>query len=95
VEVAGLLRTGGASRRMSPGEVPLALGGERLADRGARLLSVVGSRVLEVGPGHTPLPAVREDPPGQGRHAGVAAGALALRARVDLEGLARDAGGPR
>jgi molybdopterin-guanine dinucleotide biosynthesis protein A len=53
--------------------------GERLADRSARVLGAVCSPVLELGPGHTSLQAVREDPPGQGPLAAMASGGRALR----------------
>ena len=77
----GLLLTGGASRRLGVDKAELRRGGERLADRGARLLAAVCDPALEVGPGVSPLPAVREDPPGGGPLAAVAAGRAALRAR--------------
>jgi molybdopterin-guanine dinucleotide biosynthesis protein A len=77
--VPGLLLTGGASRRMGADKSSLIVGGERLADRSARVLTEVCAPVLEVGPGHTGLDAVREDPPGGGPLAAIAAGARALR----------------
>lgn len=77
---AGLLLTGGASTRLGAPKAELRRDGERLADRGARLLSAVCDDALEVGPGVSPLPPVREDPPGAGPLAAVAAGATALRA---------------
>lgn len=49
-----------------------------LAARTARLLSTVCSPVVEVGPGRSGLPAVAEDPPGQGPLAAIAAGWAAL-----------------
>jgi molybdopterin-guanine dinucleotide biosynthesis protein A len=78
---AGLLLTGGASTRLGVSKAELRRGGERLADRAARLLREVSDPVLEVGPGVTSLPAVREDPPGAGPLAAVVAGADALTAR--------------
>ena len=57
------------------------VGRERLADRGARLLLDVCDVVLEVGPGYSSLPAVREEPPGSGPLAALAAGGDALAAR--------------
>ena len=78
---AGLLLTGGASARLGAPKAEVRRDGERLADRGARLLRAVCDPALEVGPGVSPLPAVREDPPGGGPLAAVAAGAAALRAR--------------
>jgi molybdenum cofactor guanylyltransferase len=50
-----------------------------LAVRGARVLSAVASPALEVGPGHTDLPTVREQPPGEGPLAAIGAGWRALR----------------
>ncbi len=78
---AGLLLTGGASRRLGVDKAELRRDGERLADRTARLLAGVCTPVLEVGPGVSPLPAVREDPPGGGPLAALVAGADALRAQ--------------
>ena len=72
--VAGLLLTGGASRRLGRDKATLVVGGERLADRGARVLRGVASPVLEVGPGVSGLPSVREEPPGRGPLAALAAG---------------------
>jgi molybdopterin-guanine dinucleotide biosynthesis protein A len=78
--VAGLLLTGGASRRMGTDKALLEVGGQRLAERAAAVLSAVADPVVEVGPGWSGLQAVREDPPGRGPLAAVAAGAAALRA---------------
>lgn len=80
-EVAGLLLTGGASRRMGSDKATLVVGGERLVDRAARVLSAVCHPVLEVGPGVSPLVAVREDPPGAGPLAAFVAGCHALAER--------------
>ena len=77
----GLLLTGGASTRLGVPKAEARRDGERLADRGARLLDSVCETALEVGPGVSALAAVREDPPGRGPLAAVAAGAAALRAR--------------
>jgi len=77
---AGLLLTGGASRRMGSDKALLEVGGQRLADRAAAALAAVAEPVLEVGPGRSALRCVREDPPGSGPLAAVAAGAAALRA---------------
>jgi molybdopterin-guanine dinucleotide biosynthesis protein A len=78
---AGLLLTGGASARLGVAKSELRRAGERLADRGARLLAAVCTPTLEVGRGVTTLPAVCEDPPGAGPLAAVVAGADALAAR--------------
>jgi molybdopterin-guanine dinucleotide biosynthesis protein A len=76
--VAGLLLTGGTSRRLGQDKSVVVIGGQRLCDRAMATLSQVSSPVVEVGPGRTSLPAVREDPPGDGPLAAVAAGAAAL-----------------
>ena len=57
----------------------LEVDGQRLVDRAAALLAAVADPVVEVGPGWSGLPAVREDPPGSGPLAAVSAGAVALR----------------
>jgi molybdopterin-guanine dinucleotide biosynthesis protein A len=58
----------------------IEIDGRRLVDRAAALLSSVVDPVVEVGPGWSALPAVRENPPGSGPLAALAAGAAALRA---------------
>ncbi len=78
---AGLLLTGGTSRRLGTDKALLVLDGETLATRAARTLSAVCSPVLEVGAGITTLPAVREHPAGSGPLAAIAAGGEALRER--------------
>jgi molybdopterin-guanine dinucleotide biosynthesis protein A len=79
---AGLLLTGGTSRRMGVDKATLVVVGrpEPLARRTARLLAEATGPALEVGPGHTDLPAVLEDVPGSGPLAAVAAGVRRLRA---------------
>ncbi len=81
MRVAGLVLTGGESRRLGIAKSMLLRGDESLADRSARVVAEVCDPVLEVGPGATRLPAVREDPGGSGPLAAVVAGALELRAR--------------
>jgi len=76
-DVAALLLTGGASRRMGTDKAALIVAGERLADRAARLLQQVAYPVLEVGPGFSGLPCVREDQ-SLGPLAAVALGGAAL-----------------
>ncbi|HZI37181.1 MAG TPA: NTP transferase domain-containing protein, partial [Acidimicrobiia bacterium] len=53
--VAGLLLTGGASRRMGRDKALLEVGGRRLVDRAASVLAAVADPVLEVGPGWSEL----------------------------------------
>jgi molybdopterin-guanine dinucleotide biosynthesis protein A len=79
---AGLLLTGGASRRMGWDKAQLVVGDttETVARRTARLLAEVTEPALEVGPGRSGLPAVLEDPPGAGPLVALAAGASRLRA---------------
>ncbi len=76
--VGGLLLTGGSSRRLGTDKATLPFRGETLAARAARVLTVVCETVVEVGPGVTALPAVRETPPGSGPLAAMVAGASAL-----------------
>jgi molybdopterin-guanine dinucleotide biosynthesis protein A len=82
---AGILLTGGASRRMGRDkagiEVPGDGGPVTLAERTARILGAVAAPVVEVGPARGRRWAVREDPPGSGPLAAVAAGWTALEAR--------------
>jgi molybdopterin-guanine dinucleotide biosynthesis protein A len=78
VTTGGLLLTGGASRRFGSPKAELTVNGERLADRGARLLGEVCEVALEVGPGYSSLPAVREHPVGSGPLAALAGGAEVL-----------------
>ena len=78
--VAGLLLTGGASRRMGRDKALIEVDGQRLVDRAVAVLAAVADPVIEVGSGWSTLQAVREDPPGSGPLAALAAGAAALRA---------------
>ncbi len=80
-----LLLTGGASRRLGTDKASIVWRGETLAARAARVLTQVCTPVLEVGPGVTSLPAVREDPPGSGPLAAVLAGVRALEGGSDSE----------
>jgi molybdopterin-guanine dinucleotide biosynthesis protein A len=82
---AGLLLTGGLSRRMGVDKASIRLPphgdapGETLAERTARLLEAVTKPALEVGPGHTHLPVVMDRTPGAGPLAAVTSGSAALR----------------
>jgi molybdopterin-guanine dinucleotide biosynthesis protein A len=78
VDAAGLLLTGGASRRLGVDKATLVLDGETLAQRAAGRLASVCDPVLEVGAGVTPLRHVREEPAGSGPLAALAAGAGAI-----------------
>jgi molybdenum cofactor guanylyltransferase len=77
---AGVVLTGGSSRRLGFDKATVRIGDETLATRAARVLGLVCSPVVEVGPGRTGLRAVREEPPGSGPLAGLVAGANALAA---------------
>ncbi len=55
---AGVLLTGGASRRMGADKATMVIGGEPLATRAARVLAEVCDPVVEVGPGVSGLPHV-------------------------------------
>lgn len=75
-------------------------GGQRLADRAAARLAEVCEPVVEVGPGHSALAAVREDPPGSGPLAALGTGWDEIRRRghpgpvlalaVDMPGVDAD-----
>jgi molybdopterin-guanine dinucleotide biosynthesis protein A len=76
--MAGVLLTGGASRRMGTDKARLVVNGETLAARSARVLTSVCDPVVEVGPGVSGLPAVLEDPLGAGPLVALLAGVGAL-----------------
>jgi molybdopterin-guanine dinucleotide biosynthesis protein A len=80
---AGLLLTGGASRRMGQDKaaLPAPDTGESLAGRTARLLAASTSLAVEVGPGWSDLPAIVEVQRGGGPLVAVAAGRRELCAR--------------
>jgi molybdopterin-guanine dinucleotide biosynthesis protein A len=80
VTCAGVLLTGGTSRRLGFDKSSVRIGDETLAVRAARVLGAVCSPIVEVGPGRSGLRAVREVPAGSGPLAGLVAGADALAA---------------
>lgn len=84
--VAGLVLTGGGSRRFGVDKATLRLDGETLGDRAVRVLGAVAAPVLEVGPSFTSAAAVHDDPPGRGPLVAISTGAAALR-DVDAGGL--------
>jgi molybdopterin-guanine dinucleotide biosynthesis protein A len=94
---AGILLTGGRSRRLGVDKASLLLDGETLARRAARRLGAVFAPVVEAGDGLSGLPSVREAPAGAGPLAALAAAGAALRDRghhgpavllaVDLPGV--------
>jgi molybdenum cofactor guanylyltransferase len=78
VTCAGVLLTGGASRRLGTDKAMLVVDGETLATRSGRLLASVCGPVIEVGSGVSLLPSVQEVPPGAGPLAAFLAGIDAL-----------------
>ena len=76
---AGILLTGGRSRRLGVDKATLLLDGETLAHRAARRLCAACSPVIEVGDGVSGLTAVREAPAGDGPLAALAAAGSCLR----------------
>ena len=78
VDCAGVVLTGGSSRRLGFDKATVLVGDETLAARAARVLGSVCSPIVEVGPGHSGARAVREEPPGSGPLAGLLAGVDAL-----------------
>jgi molybdenum cofactor guanylyltransferase len=79
VPCAGLLLTGGSSRRLGTDKARLVVpGGETLAERTGRLLLSVADPAIEVGAGRTGLRGVEDAEPGAGPLAALAAGVAAL-----------------
>ncbi len=78
---AGILLTGGSSRRLGVDKASLVLDGQTLAERAAARLRAVCTPVLELGDGRTGLPAVRENPAGAGPLAALAGAGRWLRER--------------
>lgn len=77
VSCAGILLTGGASRRMGRDKASIPWPGSdspTLAVRTAALLTEVCAETVEVGPGHTKLPRAEEATPGSGPLAAMVAG---------------------
>ncbi len=82
---AGLLLTGGASRRLGVDKATLRLAtGETLADRALATLRAACEPVVEVGRGATEARCVLESPPGGGPVAGLLAGVALVGAPVVL-----------
>jgi molybdopterin-guanine dinucleotide biosynthesis protein A len=78
---AGIVLTGGRSRRLGVDKATLVLDGETLAVRATRRLSAVCAPVVEAGDGVSGVPAVREAPAGAGPLAALAAAGDWLRGR--------------
>ncbi len=77
--VAGILLTGGLSRRLGVDKARVRIDGGSLADRAARLLRAVCDPVIELGPGVSGLPSHRESPSGSGPLSALATGGEVLR----------------
>jgi molybdopterin-guanine dinucleotide biosynthesis protein A len=77
--IAGIVLTGGASRRMGVDKTMVTIGGEPCIARIERVLRSVASPCLEVGPGRTSFQSFIERIPGTGPLAAIAAGGAALR----------------
>jgi molybdenum cofactor guanylyltransferase len=77
---AGILLTGGRSRRLGTDKAALVVDGETLATRMGRRLALVCSPVVELGDGASGWPSVRETPAGTGPLAALAAAGAHLRA---------------
>jgi molybdenum cofactor guanylyltransferase len=78
---AGILLTGGRSRRMGVDKASLVVDGETLAVRAGRRLAAVCDLTLELGDGASGLDHVRESPAGTGPLAALATAGATLRAR--------------
>jgi molybdopterin-guanine dinucleotide biosynthesis protein A len=78
---AGILLTGGGSRRLGIDKAGLLIDGETLAVRAGRRLAAVCDPVVEVGGGRSGRAAIREEPPGSGPLAALAAAGTHLRDR--------------
>ena len=76
--VAGILLTGGSSRRMGLDKASMPIDGVACAVRIARVLRRVVADAVEVGPGVSGLPSVREKAPGNGPLVALCAGVEAL-----------------
>jgi molybdopterin-guanine dinucleotide biosynthesis protein A len=88
--IAGVLLTGGGSRRMQTDKATIVWRGETLAARAARVLAEICDPVVEVGTGVSGLRHVREDPAGSGPLAALVAGARAIGSRGPVVLLACD-----
>jgi molybdenum cofactor guanylyltransferase len=77
--VAGLVLTGGSSRRMGGDKAQIYVEGVPMVERVTRAVATVCSPVLEVGPGVSDLPSVREVLLGEGPLAALVGGVAALR----------------
>ncbi len=81
--VAGILLTGGRSRRLGVDKARVELDGETLAMRAASVLAAVCDPCVEVGSGASRLRCIRESPPGEGPLAALVCGVQALPVEPD------------
>lgn len=88
VRCAGILLTGGASRRLGRDKATAPFGGSALAARAAATLAAVADPAIEVGPGVSGLPHV--DDVRQGPLVAIGAGLAGLPAGVPVLVLACD-----
>ncbi|MGH9102476.1 MAG: molybdenum cofactor guanylyltransferase [Acidimicrobiales bacterium] len=79
---AGLLLTGGASRRMGTDKASLVVNGLRLAVAAGRALAAVTAPTFELGPGRSELEPVADTAPGKGPLAALAQARGRLGARL-------------
>ena len=79
VATAGMLLTGGGSRRMGVNKATIKIDGVPAAIRVMRALSRVADPLIEVGPGLTGLQFIREEPRNAGPLAAMVAGGRCLR----------------
>lgn len=84
---AGIVLTGGRSRRMGVDKATLEVGGVPCAVHVASVLAAAADPLVEVGPGHTGLVRAPEERPGEGPLAALVAGARALAARGHAGGV--------
>jgi molybdopterin-guanine dinucleotide biosynthesis protein A len=90
VTSAGVLLTGGASRRMATDKATIVWRDETLAARAARVRTEVCDPVVEIGPGVSGLRYGREEPAGSGPLAALVAGGRMLGAGLPIVLLACD-----
>ena len=76
--VAGILLTGGSSRRMGVDKASLGVDAQPMAERIGAVLAAFGTPVLEVGPGPG-LPSIQEPEPGRGPLVALGAAVRELR----------------
>jgi len=82
---AGILLTGGTSRRMGFDKTMVPVDGVPCAERAARIMAGVLDPLVEVGPGRSSLAAVREEPAGSGPLAALSAGFTHLRRLLGID----------